>query len=54
MQKEIYLILGFKNSQSILFTDELEQWKQAGHFHVICTLDNEDYPGWNKEWSLNL
>ena len=46
--KEIYLILGFKNSQSILFTDELEQWKQAGHFHVICTLDNEDYPGWNK------
>lgn len=46
--KEIYLILGFKNSQSILFIDELEQWKQAGHFHVICTLDNEDYPGWNK------
>jgi anaerobic sulfite reductase subunit B len=46
--KEIYLILGFKNSQSILFTDELAKWKSAKHFHVVYTLDNEDCEGWNK------
>lgn len=45
---EVYLILGFKNSESILFTEELEQWKTAEHFHVVYTLDNEDYPGWKK------
>lgn len=46
--KEIYLILGFKNSESILFAEELEQWKTAEHFHVVYTLDQEDYPGWSK------
>lgn len=46
--KEVYLILGYKNSNSILFTDELKKWKTAEHFHVVYTLDNEDYPGWNK------
>ncbi|WP_294183411.1 anaerobic sulfite reductase subunit AsrB [uncultured Clostridium sp.] len=44
--KEIYLIFGFKNSNSILFKDELEKWKKAGHFHVVYTLDNEKYSGW--------
>ena len=46
--REIYLILGFKNSKSILFADELKQWKAAEHFHTFYTLDNEDCPGWNK------
>lgn len=46
--KEVYLILGFKNSKSILFRGDLEKWKAAPHFHTFFTLDNEDYPGWNK------
>jgi anaerobic sulfite reductase subunit B len=46
--KEIYLILGFKNSQSILFSEELAKWKAAEHFHVTYTLDREDYEGWSK------
>lgn len=46
--REIYLILGFKNSGSILFADELEQWKGAEHFHAVYTLDQEDYPGWRR------
>ena len=46
--KEIYLILGFKNSQSILFSDELAKWKTSEHFHVIYTLDSEEYEGFNK------
>lgn len=46
--EEIYLILGFKNSRSILFADELAEWKAAKRFHVVYTLDNEDCEGWNK------
>jgi len=45
---EIYLILGFKNSKSILFTKELEKWKTSPRFHTFYTLDNEEYEGWNK------
>lgn len=46
--KNVYLILGYKNSNSILFKDELAKWKEAKHFHVVYTLDNEEYEGWNK------
>lgn len=46
--KEVYLILGFKNSNSILFKEDLARWKAAEHFHPLYTLDNEDYPGWHK------
>ena len=46
--KSVYLILGYKNSNSILFKDELAKWKEAKHFHVVYTLDNEEYEGWNK------
>lgn len=46
--KEVYLILGFKNSQSVLFRDDLKKWKAAPHFHTFFTLDSEDCPGWNK------
>lgn len=44
--KEIYPILGFKNSDSILFKDSLESWRNADNFHVVYTLDNEEYPNW--------
>ncbi|WP_196591592.1 anaerobic sulfite reductase subunit AsrB [Pectinatus frisingensis] len=46
--RNIYLILGFKNSHSILFADELKKWQTASHFHVIYTLDDENYPGFKK------
>jgi anaerobic sulfite reductase subunit B len=46
--KEIYLILGCRNSQNILFGDEIARWKTAPHFHVVNTLDNEVCDGWNK------
>lgn len=46
--KGVYLIIGYKNSNSILFNEELEKWKTAEHFHVVCTLDHEDYAGWKK------
>ncbi|MCI1945744.1 anaerobic sulfite reductase subunit AsrB [Clostridium luticellarii] len=46
--REIYLILGFKNSQSILFADELERWKKAKNFHTVYTLDDEEYRDWNR------
>ena len=46
--KDVYLILGYKNSKSILFKDELAKWKEAKHFHVVYTLDNENYQNWNK------
>lgn len=45
---EVYLILGFKNSKSVLFTEELERWRHAEHFHVVYTLDQEVYYGWNQ------
>lgn len=46
--KEVYLILGFKNSHSVLFRENLEKWRSAPHFHPFFTLDNEDCPGWRK------
>ena len=46
--KNVYMILGFKNQGSVLFADEIETWKKAGHFHVITTLDNDECYGWCK------
>lgn len=43
---EIYLILGFKDSESILFRETLAKWQQTPHFHVVYTLDNEEYLDW--------
>lgn len=45
---EIYLILGFKNAKSILFSDELARWKRAEHFHTVYTLDSGSFKGWEK------
>ncbi|MFU0831456.1 MAG: FAD-binding FR-type domain-containing protein [Oscillospiraceae bacterium] len=52
--KEVYLILGFKNSKSILFTQDLAKWKTAEHFHTIYTLDKENMPGWNSGLVTNF
>lgn len=43
---EIYLIFGFKDSQSILFRKTLDEWKKAPNFHAIYTLDREKYEDW--------
>jgi anaerobic sulfite reductase subunit B len=44
--EKVYLILGFKNSDSILFRDDLAKWKAAPHFHAVYTLDNGELDGW--------
>jgi anaerobic sulfite reductase subunit B len=46
--RDVHLILGFKNSRSILFSGELLQWKNAPGFHAIYALDAEDKVGWHK------
>ncbi|HHX67642.1 MAG: anaerobic sulfite reductase subunit AsrB [Miniphocaeibacter sp.] len=46
MYKDIYVILGFKDSEAILFKDTLDKWKKSPNFHVIYTLDNEKYSNW--------
>ncbi|CAB1246571.1 Anaerobic sulfite reductase subunit B [Clostridiaceae bacterium BL-3] len=52
--EEVYLILGFKNSQSVLFADELKKWKAEKYFHTFYTLDGEDYKDWNKGMVTDL
>lgn len=44
--KSLYLIYGFKNSESILFRNELEKWNKE--FTTWPCLDTEEKEGWNK------
>lgn len=44
----VHLVLGYKNSQSILFGPELEAWRATPNFHAIYALDAEDKPGWRR------
>ena len=41
--KSVHLIVGFKDIDNVLFTEELEKFK--GKFHTIATLDNSSAPG---------
>ena len=41
--RSVHLIAGFKDIDSVLFTEELEKFK--GKFHVIPTLDDSSAPG---------
>lgn len=41
--KSVHLIAGFKDINCVLFTEELEKFKEK--FHTICTLDNSSAPG---------
>lgn len=43
---DVYLILGFKDSTSILFSDTLAEWQKAPNIHAIYTLDHEKYADW--------
>ena len=44
--KSVYLIAGFKDHNAVLFRDEIEKFKTR--FHMIPTLDTEDWPGFEK------
>lgn len=44
--KQVYLILGFKNPDSILFRSDLKRWKNAQNFHTTYTLDKQKYKDW--------
>ncbi len=44
--KSVHLIAGFKDIQSVLFTDELEKFKKC--FNTIYTLDDMVYEGFEK------
>lgn len=46
--KDVYLILGFKNAESVLFRKDLAAWEKAPHIHAIYTLDNEEREGFHK------
>lgn len=46
--RDVHLILGFKNRQSVLFADALRQWRETPGFHAVYTLDAEDMAGWRK------
>jgi len=41
--KSVHLIAGFKDINSVIFTDDLEKYKSA--FTTITTLDNSEAPG---------
>lgn len=44
--KTVYLIAGFKDIDSVLFTEELEKFK--GRFTTTYCLDNSEAPGYHK------
>lgn len=44
--KSVNLIAGFKDIDSVLFTEELEKFRQK--FNTIYTLDNSEAPGFRK------
>ncbi|MDD7305689.1 MAG: anaerobic sulfite reductase subunit AsrB [Peptoniphilaceae bacterium] len=46
--KDLYLISGFKNHNSVLFKEDLEKWKNTEKFHTRYTLDTEEYQGFKK------
>ncbi len=46
--KDLHLIFGFKNTCSVLFSDDLLRWKNAASFHATYTLDAEEAEGWQK------
>ena len=46
--RDVHLLLGFKNSSSILFADELQRWRRASGFHATYALDTEDKEDWRK------
>lgn len=46
--KQVYLILGFKDDHAILFRDELEKWRANPRFHCIYCLDHMSVEGFHE------
>lgn len=46
--ESLYLILGFKNHESVLFKDNLEEWRKSEKFNTTYSLDNEEIEGFKK------
>lgn len=44
--KSLNLIAGFKDLNSVIFTEEIDKFKES--FNSIITLDDQDVPGFNK------
>ncbi len=44
--RSVHIIAGFKNIDSVLFTEELEKFSRK--FHTIYCLDNSEAPGFHK------
>lgn len=45
---DLYLILGFKNEESVLFAENLENWKKNPKIHPIYSLDTMESEGFRK------
>lgn len=48
LYKDLHMICGFKNHDGIVFSKDLEQWREQPHFHTTYTLDTEEYGYWHK------
>ncbi|MBR1659127.1 MAG: anaerobic sulfite reductase subunit AsrB, partial [Oscillospiraceae bacterium] len=46
IRKSVHLIAGFKDHNAVLFRDEIEKFKNS--FHMVPTLDTEEWPGFEK------
>ncbi|MDO5027159.1 MAG: anaerobic sulfite reductase subunit AsrB [Tissierellia bacterium] len=46
--KDLHLIAGFKNHDSVLFKDDLKVWNEAENFKTLYSLDTEEYEGFKK------
>ena len=49
--RSVHLITGFKDPDSVLFTEELEKFSAC--FHTIYCLDNTEAPGFHKGFVTN-
>ena len=46
--KSVSLVAGFRNSDSILYQEELTDYVDAGHFNTVLTLDNQEFEGFQQ------
>ena len=46
--ESLNLILGFKNHESVLFKENLEDWKNQEKISTVYSLDNEEVDGFKK------
>jgi len=44
--RSLHLITGFRDRESVLYTEELQEFRQK--FHTVCCLDNDEMPGFRR------